>query len=188
MAGSSARTDNGRAFRMPRWMSTRRTYNQAMIPRPQTAEAAPYYFTYINQVTGDDPLGALENQLEEALFSEISEEKSLYHYAADKWSIRQVLNHVTDTERAFAFRALWFARGFESLLPSYDQNVAASSAEADRPSWAAHVEEFRRVRLSTTSLFRHRPSHASPRSRIASNNRSNARPLRYVIPEHFAQR
>ena len=132
-----------------------------MIPRPQTAEAAPYYFTYINRVTGDDPLAALENQLEESqgLFSAISEEKSLYHYAADKWSIRQVLNHVTDTERAFAFRALWFARGFESLLPSYDQNVAASSAEADRVSWAAHVEEFRRVRLSTISLFRNMPSH-----------------------------
>ena len=48
-------------------MSTRRTYNQAMIPRPQTAEAAPYYFNYIDQVTGDDPLAALENQLEEGL-------------------------------------------------------------------------------------------------------------------------
>src|SRR5438128_12670918 len=97
-----------------------------MISRPQTAEAAPYYFTYINQVTGDDPLGALENQLEEsrALFSEISEEKSLHRYAPDKWSIRQVLNHVTDTERAFAFRALSFARGLESALPSYDKKVA----------------------------------------------------------------
>ena len=75
MAGSSARTDNGRAFRMPRRMSTRRTYNQAMIPRPQTAEAAPYYFNYIDQVTGDDPLGALENQLEEA-FSRRSPKKN----------------------------------------------------------------------------------------------------------------
>src|SRR5205807_9152291 len=88
-----------------------------------------YYFTYINQVTGDDPVGALENQLEEsqAFFSEISEEKSLHRYAPEKWSIRHVLNHVTDTERAFAFRALSFARGLESPLPSYDQNVAASA-------------------------------------------------------------
>ena len=102
-----------------------------MTGRPQTAEAAPYYFTYINQVIGDDALGALENQLEEsqAFLSTISEEKSLHRYAPDKWSIRQVLNHVTDTERAFAFRALSFARGLESPLPSYDQNVAASSAE-----------------------------------------------------------
>jgi len=63
-----------------------------MISRPQTAEAAPYYFTYINQVTGDDPVGALASQLEEsqAMFSAISEEKSLHRYAPDKWSIRQV--------------------------------------------------------------------------------------------------
>ena len=186
MAGSSARTDNGRAFRMPRRMSTRRTYNQAMIPRPQTAEAAPYYFNYIDQVTGDDPLGALENQLEEALFSAISEEKSLHRYAPDKWSIRQVLNHVTDTERAFTFRALWFARGLESPLPSYDQNVAASGAEADQVSWAAHVEEFRRVRLSTISLFRNMPSQAWARSGIASDNHFTVRALAYIIPGHFA--
>ena len=159
-----------------------------MISRPQTAEAAPYYFTYINQVTGDDPVGALENQLEEsqAFFSEISEEKSLHRYAPEKWSIRQVLNHVTDTERAFAFRALWFARGFESPLPSYDQNVAASGAEADLVSWAAHVEEFRRVRLSTISLFRNMPSPAWTRSGIASDNRLTVRAPAYIIPGHFA--
>jgi len=159
-----------------------------MIPRPQTAEAAPYYFAYINQVTGDDPLAALDNQLEEshALFSAISEEKSLHRYAPDKWSIRQVLNHVTDSERAFAFRALSFARGLESPLPSYDQNVAASSAEADRVSWAAHVEEFQRVRLSTISLFRNMPSQAWARSGIASDNRFTVRALAYIIPGHFA--
>src|SRR2546430_5953882 len=113
-----------------------------MIVRPENAEAAPYYFTYINQVTGDDAAATIERQLEESLtfFSAISEEKSLYRYAPEKWSIRQVLNHVTDTERAFTFRALWFARGFETPLPSYDQNVAASGAEADLVSWAALVE------------------------------------------------
>ena len=107
-------------------------------------------------------------------------------YAPDKWSIRQVLNHVTDTERAFTFRALWFARGLESPLPSYDQNVAASGAEADRVSWAAHVEEFQRVRLSTISLFRNMPSSASARNGIASDNRFTVRALAYIIPGHFA--
>ena len=97
-----------------------------------------------------------------------------------------MLNHVTDTERAFAFRALWFARGFESPLPSYDQNVAASGAEADLVSWAAHVEEFRRVRLSTISLFRNMPSPAWTRSGIASDNRFTVRALPYIIPGHFA--
>src|SRR5881396_1610634 len=146
-----------------------------MISRPQTAEAAPYYFNYIDQVTGDDPLGALENQLEEALFSAISEEKSLHRYAPDKWSIRQVLNHVTDTERAFAFRALWFARGFQSPLPDYDQNIAAAGADADQTAWSDHVEEFRRVRLASISLFRNMPAEAWLRTGIASNNRFTVR-------------
>ena len=159
-----------------------------MIARPQDAEVAPYYFLYINQVTGDDPIAAIENQLAEsqALFAKISEEKSLHRYAPDKWSIRQVLNHVTDTQRAFAFRTLWFARGFDIPLPSYDQNIAATGAEADRISWAAHVEEFRAVRLSTISLFKNMPSHAWTRSGIASGNPFTVRALAYIIPGHVA--
>src|SRR5437868_10401933 len=159
-----------------------------MIGRPQTTEAAPYYFTYIDKVVGEDALATIESQLQEsvAFLSGISEEKSLHRYAPDKWSIRQVLNHVTDTERAFAFRALWFARGFDTPLPSYDQNIAATGAEADRTSWAAHVDEFRSVRLSTISLFKNMPSQAWTRSGIASGNPFTVRALAYIIPGHFA--
>ena len=158
-----------------------------MIGRPQDAEAASYYFTYINRVTGDNAVETLESQVDESLafFSGISEEKSLYRYAPEKWSIRQALNHVTDTERAFAFRALWFARGFSSPLPGYDQNIAAGGAEADRISWAAHIEEFRRVRLSTISLFRNLPPPAWTRSGIASDNPFTVRALAYIIAGHL---
>jgi hypothetical protein len=159
-----------------------------MIERPQPTEVASYYFTYINRVPGDDPIAAIENQLAESqvLFSKISEEKSLHRYAPEKWSIRQVLNHVTDTERAFAFRALWFARGFDTPLPSYDQNVAATGAEANHISWAARVEEFRGVRLSTISLFRNMPPQAWMRSGIASGNPFTVRAVAYIIPGHVA--
>jgi DinB family protein len=158
-----------------------------MIGRPQPAEAASYYFTYVNQVTGDDPLGTMEHQLDESLafFRTISEEKSLHRYAPEKWSIRQLLNHVTDTERAFAFRALWFARGFDASLPSYDQNIAAAAAQADAIPWAAHLEEFRRVRLSTIWLFRNMPPEAWTRSGIASGNRFTVRALAYIIAGHL---
>ncbi|HET8547528.1 MAG TPA: DinB family protein [Bryobacteraceae bacterium] len=159
-----------------------------MIGRPAQSEAAPYYFTYINQVIGEDAAATIEKQLDECmpLLSSISEERSVYRYAPDKWSIRQVLNHVTDTERAFAFRALWFARGFDSPLPSYDQNIAAAAADADRVAWAAHVEEFRRVRLSTISLFANMPARAWERSGIASDNRFTVRALAYIIAGHVA--
>jgi hypothetical protein len=159
-----------------------------MTGRPQTTETAPYYFTYIDQAIGDDALALIESQLEESLarFSAISEARSLHRYAPDKWSIRQLLNHITDTERAFVFRALWFARGFTTPLPGYDQNVAATGAEADRISWAAHVEEFRQVRLSTISFFRNLPPEAWSRSGIASEKPFTVRALAFIIPGHLA--
>jgi len=159
-----------------------------MIGRPESTEAAAYYFTYINQVPDLDPVSAIEKQLEESreLFATISEERSLHRYAPGKWSIREVLNHVTDTERAFAFRALWFARGFDTPLPSYDQNVSVAGAGADRVSWADHVEEFRRVRLATVPLFKNMPADGWTRSGIASDNRFTVRALAYIIPGHLA--
>ncbi len=160
-----------------------------MIGRPENSEAAPYYFTYVNQVHGDDPAGIIGDQLEESLgfFSGISEEKSVYRYAPEKWSIRQVLNHLSDTERAFAFRALWFARGFTTSLPSFDQNVAVVGADADRIELKAHVEEFRRVRLSTISLFSNMPPEAWARKGIASDNPFTVRALAYIIGGHLTE-
>ena len=118
-------------------------------------------------------------------FADISEEKSLHRYAPEKWSIRQVLNHVSDIERAFAFRALCFARGFSAPLPSYDQDIAAAEAEADGVSWAAHVEEFRTVRLATISLLGNLPSGSWYRSGIASDNPFTVRAVAYIIAGHL---
>lgn len=158
-----------------------------MIARPEPFEAAPYYFTYIDRVTGGDIVAVLADQLEDtlALCSGIREEQSLHRYAADKWSIRQVLNHVTDSERTFAFRALWFARGFDSSLPSYDQTTAARNADADAVPWGAHVEEFRRVRLASLSLFENMPAGAWERTGIASDHRFSVRALAYIIAGHL---
>ena len=158
-----------------------------MIGRPGASEAALYYFTYIDRVIDDDPLRILADQLEETLglCGTISEQQSLHRYAENKWSIRQVLNHVTDSERAFAFRALWFARAFETALPGYDQEIAASGAEADRIPWSAHVEEFRRVRLASVSLFENLPSAAWMRTGMANDNSFTVRSLAYIIAGHL---
>jgi len=157
-----------------------------MIGRPGKDEAAEYYFTYIDKVKGDDVVAVVAAQLEESqrFFSEISEAKSLFRYAPEKWTIRQVLNHVSDTERAFAFRALWFARGFEEPLPGFDQNIAAAGANADGISWAAHIEEFRSVRLATLSLLRNMPPDAWGRRGVASGNPFTVRAVAYIIVGH----
>jgi hypothetical protein len=83
------------------------------------------------------------------LLSGISEEKSLHRYAPEKWSIRELWNHVNDAERLFVMRAFWFSRGFDSPLPSFDQNICAMPAKGEEISWARHVEEFRVIRLAT---------------------------------------
>jgi hypothetical protein len=158
-----------------------------MIGRPENSEAGPYYFTYINQVQGDDPVRVIQAQLDEALpfLAGITEERSLYRYAPDKWTIREALSHVTDTERVFALRALWFARGLDSPLPSFDQNIAASGAAADGIPWAAHVEEFGHVRRASISLFRNMPNGAWMRSGVASENRFTVRAMAFITAGHW---
>jgi hypothetical protein len=158
-----------------------------MNGRPQANEAAPQYFKYIDQVPGDDIVATLDSQIEPALavLSDISEEASLQRYAAGKWSIRETLNHITDTERVFAFRALWFARGFTAPLPGYDQNAGVAVAGADSVDWAAHIEEFRRVRLATVPLFRNLPPDAWMRSGTADGNLFTVRAIAYVIAGHM---
>jgi hypothetical protein len=155
---------------------------------PQRTEAAPFYFTYIDRITGDNILGTMKAQLDDiaALLAGLSEERSLYRYAPDKWSVRQVINHVNDTERVFAFRAMWFARGLSDPLPSFDQNVASNAARADEHPLARYAQEFRNVREGTLSLFRNLPTEAWTRSGVASGNAVTVNALAYIIAGHVA--
>jgi len=157
-----------------------------MIGRPSSSEAAPYYFNYINRVTGDDILNAMQNQMDETLpfLRNISEEKSLYRYAPEKWSIRQMWGHVNDTERVFLMRALWFARNFETAMPSFDQEIAVAAARSDDIAWSRHVEEFREIRLATISFFRNLPEEAWTRKGVASGNPFTVRACAYVVAGH----
>jgi hypothetical protein len=158
------------------------------MSRPERTEAAAYYFTYIDRIQEDDIVGVMERQLEDVsnILASISEEKSLHRYAPEKWSIRQVLSHLNDTERAFAFRALWFGRDFYDPLPSFDQNISVNAAHADEYSWASHVAEFRDIRRATVALFRKLPSEAWGRSGVASGNAVTVRALAYIITGHVS--
>jgi hypothetical protein len=154
---------------------------------PERNEAADYYYKYIDRITSPDVVGVLETQLEEflGLLAAISEEKSLHRYAPDKWSIRQLVNHVSDTERVFAFRAFWFGRGFDSPLPGFDEKVSAGAAQADEISWARHLEELRGVRLATATFFRNLPAEAWSRRGIASGNPFTVRAIAYILAGHL---
>ena len=153
---------------------------------PDRTEASEYYFTYIDQVGDGDIRQIIDAQLPEALsvLETISDEQSLYRYAPDKWSIRQVISHVNDAERLFVSRAFWFARGFDTPLPSFDQNVAMSLADADQRSWTSHVEELRAVRAASSTFFRNLPEHAWARRGVASGNPFTVRALAYIVAGH----
>ena len=161
-------------------------YYSPMLGRPQPNEAASYYSNYIERVSSDDIVAVLATQLEETvdLLSGISEEQSLYRYAPDKWSMRELLGHVNDTERVFTFRALWFARGFQDPLPSFDQEVAVAAAESDKVSWASHIDEFRAMRSATVGFFRNLPAEAWLRSGVASDNSVTVRAIAYIVAGH----
>ena len=153
---------------------------------PDRTEAADYYFTYIDQVPPGDIRKILEAQLPDtlALLQTISEEQSLARYAPGKWSVREVVSHVNDAERLFVFRALWFARGFDSALPSFDQDLAISTAGADARSFSSHVEEFRVVRAATMTLFQSLPDEAWTRRGTASGFSFSVRALAYITAGH----
>lgn len=161
-------------------------YAMTTTTAPDRTEAAEYYFTYINKVGEGDIRGILKAQLPEtlAVLKGITEDRSLYRYAPDKWSIRQVVSHLNDTERLFVFRALWFARGFDTALPSFDQNIAMATADADERSLSSHVEEFRGVRAATIAFFDNLPADAWMRRGIASDNPFSVRALAYIAAGH----
>lgn len=159
-----------------------------MITRPVAGEAAEYYFTYINKVPEGDIRHLLHEQLSQtlALLESIDDGRSRYRYAPGKWSMRELLGHVNDTERMFVFRAFWFARGFDGPLPSFDQDRAAAQASADARSWHSHIEEFRAVRAATVAFFDSLPDDDWARGGIASDNPVTVRALGYITAGHVA--
>jgi DinB superfamily len=160
-----------------------------MIERPRPGEIGEYYFRYIDRVPqGADVLKVIEAQRDStgALLRGIGEEQSRERYSPGKWSIRQVLGHVTDTELVFLFRAFWFARGFDTPLPSFDENPAAELQRAHDVSWASLVDAFDGVRSATIGFFRNLPADAWARSGVASGNPFTVRALAFVVAGHVS--
>src|SRR4051812_36608066 len=157
-----------------------------MNVRPERNEAAEYHWTYIDQVKGNDVLAVLKNQVDEVaeLVQQIDEEKSLHRYAPEKWSIREVLGHINDTERVFVYRALWFARGFSDPLPSFSQDIAMAGSDAHKRAWASHVEDWTAVRAATRTLFENLPAESWSRSGTASGNLFTTRAMAYITAGH----
>lgn len=153
---------------------------------PDRSEAVEYYFTYIDKAQTTDILGHLETQSTEFLhlLDGISEESSLHRYEPGKWSLREALSHINDTERVFGFRAFWVARGAQPSLPSFEQDAFVANSGADTRRWSSHVDEFIAVRAGTMALLRSLPAEAWLRRGLVNNNPVTARALAFMVAGH----
>lgn len=155
--------------------------------RPERSEASEYYFRYIDQVPDGDISTILKSQRDaaRAMLLGIDERLADHRYAEDKWTLREVVGHITDTERLFVMRAFWFARGFETPLPSFDQNTAIAAGRFNTRRWADLIAEFSTVREASIALLDGLPPEAWDRSGIASDNPFSVRALAWLIAGHF---
>ena len=156
------------------------------VPRPQPGEYAPYYERYISLIEGDEILNTLDQQRRETmlLLCGRDEEDGDIRYAPGKWSAKEVLGHVCDTERVFAYRAMRFSRADSTPLAGFEQDDYVRNGPFATRSLEDQVEDFIAVRRATLSLLRNLDEAAWLRRGIANKNEVSVRALAYIIAGH----
>ena len=154
--------------------------------RPGPGEAAPYYDRYISLVPGSDILAALDEQRRHALLflSGLTEAQGDLRYAPDKWSLKEVLGHLNDTERIMSYRALRIARGDKTPIEGYEQDDYVRNNPLSRRPLEDLIEDYIAVRRATISLFRNLDEPAWSCRGTANNNEVTVRALAYIIAGH----
>jgi uncharacterized damage-inducible protein DinB len=157
-----------------------------MTHRPTPEEFAPYYATYIDLVPEGDLIETLERQLAEttALLAAVPEERSRFRYAEGKWTLAEVVGHINDTERIFAYRALRVGREDATPLASFDQDPYVVTSPAARMSLKELSEEFNAIRRASIVLLRNFDEAAWMRRGTASGKTVSARALGWMIAGH----
>lgn len=158
----------------------------ATIPRPEPSEYAPNYEAYISRVPKGDLLKVLEEQrlATQQLLAALPEARALHRYAPGKWSVKEVVGHVTDSERVFAYRALRFARADDKPLQGFDENAWVPPARFDARSLKDLAAELDAVRGATIALFRGLDAEALTRRGTANDNSVSVRALAWIIAGH----
>ena len=156
------------------------------MAKPANTDYPEYFGRYINLVSEDDPGEAFKNQFPvlESFLQSIDEGKSLYAYAPGKWTLKEMLLHMADTERIFNYRALSFARKEVISLPSFDENLYAENSNANTRSWESLGKEFINVRRSTEDLFNSFSDEVLEQKGMANNNTTSVKSLGFIIIGH----
>ncbi len=157
------------------------------MARPELSRVPEWYHRYVNAVEESDLHEAIRNQT--ASFTRFLEtlpvNKRDYRYAADKWTIKEMLQHIIDGERVFAYRSLCFARKDATPLPGFDENEYAANAKADSRDWNELVEEFKSVRRSTEFLFASFDNEQLESAGVASGKPVYVLGIGFVIVGHI---
>jgi hypothetical protein len=154
--------------------------------RPEAGEFADYYANYIAKVPGSDVLSVLESQRLQMLqlFAGRSERDGSFRYAPGKWTVKEVLGHISDTERIFTYRALRIARGDQTPLPGFEQDDFVKNGAFSERTLAGLAEEFAMVRGASLALFRSFPQEAWLRRGVASQKEVTVRALAFITAGH----
>lgn len=160
--------------------------SEAGLPRPKAGDHAPYYDHYVSLVPEAEVLPVLAAQRGEVrrAVAGVKEQDAGFRYAEGKWSIREVIGHLADTERVFAYRALCFARGEQAPLPAFDENAYVRQAGFDAVPLAELIAGFEATRDASLQLFRQLSAEAWRRSGTASGKSMAVRSLAFIIPGH----
>jgi uncharacterized damage-inducible protein DinB len=158
----------------------------ATISRPAPGESISYYHRYIDKVESDDIAGQLTAQLGEIerLFERVTDRDALSRYAEGKWSIKEILGHLSDVERIFSYRLFRIARGDTTPLAGFDENAYTPAGRFDERPLPMLLAEFRAVRQSTAALVEGLPADAWDQQGTASEHPITARALAYIIVGH----
>lgn len=162
------------------------TTSAAAMSRPDSGEHAPYYERYTSLVPEGDIVSILERQMDETLqlWRGIDETRAAYRYAPDKWSIKQLIGHVIDTERIFGYRALRFARNDQNPLSGFDQDDFVRGGNFDERTFADLIDEFENVRRATIHLFKPLSDEAWLRRGAANDDEVSVRALAFILAGH----
>jgi uncharacterized damage-inducible protein DinB len=156
------------------------------IPRPRADEHAPFYGGYIALVPDGDLIELLRTQQQETarLLRPLSDERARFAYAPGKWTVKEVVGHISDAERIFAYRALRFARGDGQGLAGFDENAYVPPGRFNERTIGDLVDELEAVRAATIHLFRHLDAEALARRGLANNNPITVRAIAYIVAGH----
>jgi uncharacterized damage-inducible protein DinB len=154
--------------------------------KPDSTEYVSYFGKYISLVPGDDIVVTLGDQIEKtrAFLSDLSESQGELRYAPGKWSIKEVIGHLIDSERIFAYRALRFARNDQTPLSGFDENNYIANSNFDLRRLADLTDEFEVVRKANLHLLKNMDNEAWMRRGKANNNEISVRAMAYVIAGH----